>query len=229
MTADQLITYVIQNIEGGYYHPDMKSKLRGGENLGISGETMYGLDRANGAGSAVTNSDAGRKFWKLIDDNYGSHHGDTSYYGDMADGRKVPASVGAQLQEYTRTIIKSMFNDYAGRYLSPGAKSVIMSNPALQLQFLYACWNGPGHFQTFANLVNAAYANGTTAADALYQLVNDARRKKGGLFAIGADKLDAICEKYLGGVPGEEGGFGIAGWLLGGLAAFLLIKAISKK
>ena len=228
MTADQLITYVIHNIEGGYYHPDMKSKLRGGEKLGISGETMYGLDRANGAGSAVTNSDAGRKFWKLIDDNYGSHHGDTSYYGDMADGRKVPASVGAQLQEYTKTIIKTMFNDYAGRYLSPGAKSVIMSNPALQLQFLYACWNGPGHFQTFANLVNAAYANGTTAADALYQLVNDARRKKGGLFAIGADKLDAICEKYLGGVPSASSDGKWWLWLAAGLGLYLFFKPSKK-
>lgn len=228
MTADQLITYVIHNIEGGYYHPDMKSKLRGGENLGISGETMYGLDRANGAGSAVTNSDAGRKFWKLIDDNYSSHHGDTSYYGDMADGRKVPASVGAQLQEYTKTIIKTMFNDYAGRYLSAGAKSVIMSNPALQLQFLYACWNGPGHFQTFANLVNAAYANGTTAADALYQLVNDARRKKGGLFATGADKLDAICEKYLGGVPSASSGGKWWLWLAAGLGLYLFLKPSKK-
>lgn len=223
MTADTLITYIINNIEGGYYHPDMKDKLRGGEALGISGETMYGLDRKNGAGSAVTNSDAGQNFWRLIDANYGTHHADTTYYGDMADGRRVPAVVGSQLKAYTQTIIKTMFDDYAGRYLSPGAKAVIMSNPQLQLQFLYAVWNGPGHFQTFANLVNAAYANGTRAAGALYQLVSDARRKKGGLFAIGADKLDAICNKYLGGVPSSGGGSWWP-WLLGGFALYLILK-----
>lgn len=225
MTADQLITYIIQNIEGGYYHPDMKAKLKGGENLGASGETMYGMDRTNGAGSAVTDSTAGRAFWQLIDDNYGDHHGDTAYYNDMADGRRVPASVGAQLRQYTAEIIKSLFNDYAGRYLSAGAKAVILSNPALQLQFLYACWNGPKHFQTFANLVNAAYANGTTAAGALYQIVADARRQKGGLFAVGADKLDAICEKYLGGVPGSKSGSNWWPWLLGGFALYLLLKS----
>lgn len=224
MTADQLVTYIIQNIEGGYYHPDMKAKLKNGDALGISGETMYGLDRLNGAGSAVTDSTAGRNFWALVDANYGSHHGDTAYYGDMADGRRVPASVGAQLKQYTSEIIKSMFNDYAGRYLSPGAKAVIMSSPALQLQFLYAVWNGPGHFKTFANLVNAAYAGGTTAAAALYQLVADARRKKGGLFAIGADKLDAICDKYLGGVPSSGSGSWWP-WLLGGFALYLLLKS----
>ena len=228
---EDMVDLIIDNIEGGYYHPDMKDKLKGGEAMGISGETMYGLDRKNGAGSAVTDSTAGRNFWKLIDTYYGNHHGDTSYYGDKADGKRgISAAVGAQLRQYTREIIKAMFNDYAGRYLSNGAKAVIMSNPQLQLQFLYAVWNGPGHFQTFANLVNAAYSNGTRAAAALYNIVADARRKKGGLFAIGADKLDAICEKYLGGVPGEDGGgFGVAGWLLGGLAAFLLIKALTKK
>lgn len=224
-----MIDYIIDNIEGGYYHPDMKTaNPQKFAVMGISGETMFGLDRTNGAGSAVTNSDAGKKFWALIDQYYGNHHSDTSWYNDMADGKRVPADVGSQLREYTTQIISAMFNSYAGKYLSDGARAVIMSNPALQLQFLYAVWNGPAHFKTFADLVNAAYSNGTRAASALYQLVGDARRSKGGLFAIGADKLDKICEDYLGGVPGTTGG-DLWKWLLAGVGVFAIVKLISKK
>lgn len=223
-----LIDYIINNIEGGYYHPDMKeANPTKFAVMGISGETMYGLDRKNGAGSAVTNSDAGKKFWALIDQYYGNHHGDTSWYGDMADGKHVPALVGQQLRQYTHEIISQMYNSYAGKYLSDGAWSVIMSSPQLQLQFLYAVWNGPAHFKTFADLVNAAYSNGTRSAAALYQLVSDARRAKGGLFAIGADKLDKICEDYLGGVPGTTGGDWWK-WLLAGVGVFAFIKLLSK-
>lgn len=224
-----LIDYIIDNIEGGYYHPDMKdANPQKFSIMGISGETMYGLDRKNGAGSAVTESDAGRAFWKLIDTHYSDHHADTTWYNDMADGRRVPAAVGAQLRDYTRQIITSMFNSYAGKYLSPGAKAVIMSSPQLQLQFLYAVWNGPAHFKTFADLVNAAYANGTRAASALYKLVNNARRQKGGLFAIGADKLDQICRDYLGGVSGENEGSALK-WLLIAAAAIGVGYFIFKK
>ena len=222
-----LTDLIINNIEGGYYHPDMQTANPAKfAVMGISGETMYGLDRKNGAGSAVTNSDAGKKFWALMDQYYGAHHGDVSWYGDMADGKRVPASVGQQLRQYTHEIISQMYNTYAGKYLSDGAWSVIMNSPQLQLQFLYAVWNGPGHFKTFADLVNAAYANGTRAAAALYQLVSDARRAKGGLFAIGADKLDKICEDYLGGVPGTDGGWWK--WLLAGVGVFALVKILSK-
>lgn len=186
---------IIDDIEGGYYHPDMKSKLRNGERMLDSGETMFGLDRKNGAPRVTTDTADGVEFWKIIDKYYGNHHGDTAYYGDKANGKKsdIPASVGEELKRLACRIQLYSFNDYS-KYLSNAAKKIINKNPKLYLQFLYATWNGSGHFQDFAKAVNKAVASGNTNPDALYEIVQKARRAKGGLFAEGADKLDIIVK-----------------------------------
>lgn len=188
-TASLLINEIINRIEGGYYHPDMKAKLRGGENMLSSGETMFGIDRKNGGN--INTSAEGVAFWNLIDANYSDKHGNTAYYNDMADGKKIPANVGKQLRQYVEQIIMNLFNTNA-RFLSDGAKKIVLSSPELLLQFLYACWNGSGNFQKFANIVNAAYQNGERNAKKLYDLVQEARRSRGGLWKKGADKLDVI-------------------------------------
>lgn len=188
-TASLLINEIINRIEGGYYHPDMKAKLRGGENMLSSGETMFGIDRKNGGN--INSSAEGVAFWNLIDANYSDKHGNTAYYNDMADGKKIPANVGKQLRQYVEQIIMNLFNTNV-RFLSDGAKKIVLSSPELLLQFLYACWNGSGNFQKFANIVNAAYQNGERNAKQLYNLVQEARRSRGGLWKKGADKLDII-------------------------------------
>ena len=188
-TASLLINEIINRIEGGYYHPDMKAKLRGGENMLSSGETMFGIDRKNGGN--INTSAEGVAFWNLIDANYSDKHGNTAYYNDMADGKKIPANVGKQLRQYVEQIIMNLFNNNV-RFLSDGAKKIVLSSPELLLQFLYACWNGSGNFQKFANIVNAAYQNGERNAKQLYNLVQEARRSRGGLWKKGADKLDVI-------------------------------------
>ena len=206
----KIVDLIIDNIEGGYYHPDMKDKLRGGENLGISGETMFGIDRKNGAPQFTTKTPEAVKFWQVVDANFGTHHGDTSYYGDKADGsKKTPAAVGSQLREYVKSMIWDAYNDY-NVYLSDGAKKIVESDPKLFMQFLYAVWNGPGNFQRFANLVNAAYSNGERAAQAFFDIVQTARRNKGGLFAIGADKLDALAKQ----LPTSGGSSSFFPWLI---------------
>lgn len=206
----KIVDLIIDNIEGGYYHPDMKDKLRGGENLGISGETMFGIDRKNGAPQFTSKTPEAVKFWQVVDANFGTHHGDTSYYGDKADGnKKTPAAVGLQLREYVKSMIWDAYNDY-NVYLSDGAKKIVESDPKLFMQFLYAVWNGPGNFQRFANLVNAAYSNGERAAQAFFDIVQTARRNKGGLFAIGADKLDALAKQ----LPTSGGSSSFFPWLI---------------
>lgn len=222
----KIVDLIIDNIEGGYYHPDMKDKLRGGENLGISGETMFGIDRKHGAPQFTTKTPEAVAFWQVVDANFGTHHGDTSYYNDKADGRKkTPASVGTQLRSFVKKMILDAYDDY-NDYLSDGAKKIVESDPKLFMQFLYAVWNGPGNFQRFANLVNAAYSNGERAAQAFYDIVQTARRNKGGLFAVGADKLDALAKQ----LPQSGGGSSFFPWLIAGaLAALFLYSATSKK
>lgn len=218
MTKTYLINEIINRIEGGYYHPDMKSKLRGGENMGSSGETMFGIDRVNG-GNINTTAD-GVKFWEIVDANYSDKHGNTAYYNDMADGKKIPASVGQELRKYAENIILRLFEQNA-KFLSDGAKRIVFNDPALTLQFLYACWNGSGNFQKFANVMNAAYSNGERSAKAFYNLIQDSRRSRGGLWKTGADKLDLIVADF----PKISGGGGWLWWLLAAVGVLAVVKS----
>ncbi len=202
--AQQLAIIIINELEGGYYHPDMKSKLRGGEAMMDSGETMYGLDRKAGA-PATTVGTSQEAFWRIIDKYYGTHHGDTLYYNDKAEGRRpdIPAAVGVELKRHAANIIMQSFNKYSAK-LDPAAKEKILQDPALLLQFFYGVYNGPVAFNKFANVMNDAYSKGTRDAKKLYNLLQTERRKMGSgtygnkLYNIGADKIDNIIKKYYG-------------------------------
>lgn len=221
----KIVNLIIDNIEGGYYHPDMQSKLKGGEAMGISGETMFGIDRKNGAPQFTTKTPEAVAFWQLVDANYGTHHGDTSYYGDKADGtKKVAAPVGANLRRYVKAMILDAYDDY-DKYLSDGAKKIVENDPRLFMQFLYAVWNGPGNFQKFADVLNAAYSNGERSAQAFWNLVQEARRAKGGLFADGA----AILERIKHQLPESGSGSGGIWWLLGAMLVVGIYKLSNSK
>lgn len=234
---NELVNYIIKHIEGGYYHPDMKPNLINGYKMANSGETMFGIDRKGG--SDLINTAPGQQFWQIIDDYYKQHHADTAYYNDKADGRRIPANVGAKLRELAAKMMISRYNRYSQAYLSPGALQAIASDPRLQLQFLYACWNGEGDFQLFANIMNRAFANGTRDTGTLYNAINSTRRNmpngtanKKKLFADGANKLDYICKQYLGGVPSTPGNTNnkkIWLWIVGAAALWLLFSNNKKK
>lgn len=222
MTKKDLVISIIDNIEGGYYHPDMKSKLKNGERMGISGETMFGIDRKNG-GTDVTTSAAGIEFWNLVDAAYGTHHGDTSYYGDKADGKKIPATIGNRLRTLAANLILDRYSRYSA-VLSAQAKQIVERSPKLCLQFIYGCYNGQGNFNRFANVVNNAVAQGITDENTLFELVQESRRQKGGLIAEGADKLDIIASA----LPKSFSGGGnlkiFAALLAVGVVSYFLIK-----
>lgn len=215
MTLNDYLILIIDNLEGGYYHPDMQSKLRNGERLGNSGETMYGLDRKAGAGLFV--SGPGKEFWQVVDQYYGTHHGDASYYQDKADGKKsdIPATVGQRLKSLAAQTMLPKFTEYSDKYFTPEVKRLVNSYPALTFNFLYAVWNGEGNFKNFANAVNQAYNNGTTDPSQLYEIVQAKRRAKGdtyGIFAAGADIIDRIVES--GVLKPAQGGGSFLPWLI---------------
>ena len=182
---------IIDNIEGGYYNPSYyqqnPEKFAGYE---ISGETMYGLDRANG-GNTVNNSESGKKFWAIIDTAFKNGKNNLNYWGDKADGKKyVSAEVGKQLRPLAWDIIYSLFNTNA-KFLNDKALKAVLNDKKLLTQFIYACWNGSGHFKTFADIMNKAFAEGKSNAQ-IYDLIQQQRRKINRFFALGADKLDRV-------------------------------------
>ena len=66
--------------------------------------------------------------------------------------------------------------------------------------FIYACWNGPGWFQKFANDMDKAVASGITNTDELCKVALNSRTKEGlsvglppnGLIKKGGIKISAI-------------------------------------
>ena len=220
---------IINNIEGGYYHPNYKTlKPSTFEKMGISGETMYGLDRKNGAGSAVTTSAAGKKFWEIIDREFVAAKNDTKYWNDKADGTKyISASVGRQLRPLADEVTLLNYDRYANLYLGSNARKRIENSPALMLQFAYLTWNGPGHFQKCAKRVANCIADGFNDKQIYDNLQQYRRGLSNNLFAIGADKLDQLLPQVENYANGGNGGFvGVLFGLLafGGLIFFLAGK-----
>lgn len=223
--------YIIDNLEGGYYHPAMKPYLPNGDKMLDSGETMFGMDRTGG--SDIVNSEDGKDFWNLIDANYYTHHADRAYYNDMADGKRIAKSVGDELRRLATNMMKNRFDRYS-KSLLPGVYNLVINDPRLLLQFLYACWNGVGNFNTFAQVANNTYNSGKKDVGSIYNAINATRRNMPGataqkkeLFAKGANKIDLICDKYLGGVPTKKNNskiFWIIFAAIAGVTFYQLVK-----
>jgi len=74
-----------------------------------------------------------------------------------------------------------MKSDYDSntKFLSSDAKKEVESNKRLLFHFAYACWNGSGHFEDFANDINQAVSDGLTG-DELVDVAIDSRNRKFG-------------------------------------------------
>jgi len=176
MNVDQNLFFdatklVIENFEGGYYHPDML--LDGRLNptpaqidlLKYSGETMFGLDRHAGhslyyssprISSDVRNNlqyipnytyknSASKDFWTILDNAAANKLWKWNYKGGQFEG---------QLQTLAAKILYPVFIEYSDKYLSEAAKKVVYNNPKLLFHFIYAVWNGPVFFKKFAQQLN---------------------------------------------------------------------------
>lgn len=197
----QYTDYIIQNIEGGYYHPNMKaanpSKFAA---MGISGETLFGMDRLHG-GSLMT-SDAGKKFWALVDAQNASSKWAYNYIptGDL----------GAQLRSLACEMMYSQYTKLSATYLKD-VQSLVSASKELEVHFFYACWNGAGWFQHFAQELTAevqrqraliskgkqtAINYNLLIAQALYSRIYNYKGNR--LIANGGNKISAIWKKYFG-------------------------------
>lgn len=196
---------LIKNIEGGYYNPARHNTA----NMGASGETMFGMDRKNG-GSDITESEAGRKFWALVDAN--SAAWPWNYKGGQLEN---------ELKKLAAQMMFDRFTRYSNSYLSAAARQKVSQSKKLQLHFYYACWNGSGWFQTFAKAINNAVAAGITDISKLEDVAINSRLnssnsniKKGG--QIMKNKI----------WPELNGG---GGWVLWLLAAGASIYFLTRK
>jgi hypothetical protein len=175
-TLEELTSMMFEFVEGGYYHPvHAYTKFSAGDRAtyGSSGETMWGLDRYAGQ---TEKSDAGKAIWAELDKltGYGSYAATSrSTPTKKWDMKKYPLKAGGWTHCYvppgkSAKKIYAAAVDYAiGNYrtsLKANFKGkseiidLINSDNRMTFAWLRATWNGPGHFQKYANNFKKVYA-----------------------------------------------------------------------
>ena len=190
---ESIVKSVIDNLEGGYYHPNMRQKDPDKFSVyGRSGETMFGLDRFAGHGlfystprigkdpvSDLENiesdkyqykSNDAKEFWETIDSANAKDSWPWNYRGGQYENK---------LEELAGKIMRPEFESLFGQYLSRPAQEIVKRDPRLMYHFVYAAWNGSGWFKKFARDVSTAVSNGTTDPAILAKIAIDSRTKEG--------------------------------------------------
>lgn len=140
---------VIDNFEGGYYHPNMKRgfNTRSQKMLGDSGETLFGLDRKHG--SQLAKYPEWKEFWNIVDkDKVNNKH--LWRYNYRAGKLELI------LKELAAKIMYKWFNYLAGKYILISSMDEIANDDRLIIHFSYASWNGEGWFKRYATALNNA-------------------------------------------------------------------------
>lgn len=183
----KIVEAVIENLEGGYYHPDMLLDGRVKDSrYGNSGETMFGIDRK--AGGTINDTPEGQQFWAIIDNANARKQWSWNYMG---------GSLGPELKALVAKIIEPVYLRNQ-KYLTKEARDIVNSSSKLTFNFVYATWNGPGWFQTFATELNNLVKSGITDPEILAEKMVDMRRNSGNsLVAQGAKKIEKIMDTAL--------------------------------
>lgn len=171
---------VIEQLEGGYYHPDMLADGRVKDSRYVnSGETMFGIDRK--AGGNLNTTEAGKKFWSLID----SVNARKSWKWNFKGGELAP-----KLKELTAEIMRPHYESLAKKYLSKESQKLIENDNRLLFHFIYSSWNGAGWFKKFAEKFNKAVADGERNTDKLVNVAIESRVNSGNsLIKQGGEKI----------------------------------------
>jgi hypothetical protein len=176
---------VIDSLEGAYVNPSQLTNKREKRVFSKSGETMFGIDRKTGG--KLNTSDAGRKFWELIDANKKKNPEKwTRYY----DGGEIKG----QLQDLASQMMEPEFERLFKVHFSPKEQQIIKSDPRLFFHFAYATWNGPGWFRKFANSIKREIRQGNTDTNSLFNIAIDDRKDAGEIIGSKADKVKMAAQ-----------------------------------
>jgi peptidoglycan hydrolase-like protein with peptidoglycan-binding domain len=163
-----MVYVIINNIEGGYYHPNMKEKNPEKFRLfSSSTETMFGMDRYSGDWEKTS---AGKQFFSILDSEDAANK--WSYNYKLEDN----PTLAKKLKDLSADMINEKFEDYKNRYFSKESLSIVEGDAGLTFNFLYATYNGPLWFQKFANEINEEVSNGNTDPKSLLKVAINTRK-----------------------------------------------------
>lgn len=193
-TFKPIVKVVINKLEGGYFHPNMRTNNP--EKFGVyhrSGETYLGLDRFAGHdlfystkrkadnvladlsyiedNSYTYKNEASKQFWQSIDNADAKNKWSWNSF--------APQPLKNKLQNLAAEIIYSRFLTNWKNYLTEKSIKLIEKSPKLIFHFAYATWNGSGWFKKFAADINEATAGGETNISNLITIALNSRIKEG--------------------------------------------------
>lgn len=145
-TFVRLTGLVIDNLEGGYYHPRMKAKMSEADQkiMGDSGETMFGLDRKHGIQLSVYPE--WNLFWATVDKAQPPYW---KHYFRGGDKEK-------ELNKLASEIMYKWFCHLSTKYINEKGQQAIAQDERLMIHFSYASWNGEKWFERFSKILNGA-------------------------------------------------------------------------
>lgn len=163
-----LTQHVIDFLEGGYYHPSMKSKfnIKSQLLLGDSGETMFGLDRKHGA--QLARYPEWDIFWDVVDQGKAKRPFEWKYNAKNVKDADV-------LKDFAARIMYKWFSYLAGKYILISSMDEIANDDRLTIHFIYGAWNGIGWFERYAKALNAAIVKFPNQKEAIFQEAFKAR------------------------------------------------------
>jgi hypothetical protein len=172
---------VIDEFEGGYWNPKCGHSTKG---MGVSTETMFGLDRYNGS---IESSPEGKEFFRIID----KEKTDLGMQQFCKTWKHYYR--GGQLEDTLKTlaakIMKNQYDTNSKNYFTnPELKKRVEGNDSLLMHFSYACWNGPGYFKKFAKSLDDGIKSGKSDEELIKQAISD--RKSTNLY--NQDKVASV-------------------------------------
>ena len=181
---------VIDGLEGGYYHPDMKKNFneRSQRMLGDSGETMFGIDRKHG--QQLSKFAEWKTFWDLVDASKVKYANEWRY-------NKRGGILEGQLKKLTAAIMFKWFSYLSGKYILISSMDEIANDERLILHFSYGSWNGEGWFQRYSKALNNAVQNYEGDKEMIWQEAIKARtNSSNAVIRQQGDNLLAIVKKH---------------------------------
>ena len=170
---------IIDKFEGGYWNNDT-TKPRSQKCVNHpddpmydnSGETMFGIDRRSGQWD---NTPKGREFFEVIDnekDNYQNMEEFCQTWRWNYKGGPLQSELKSRAGDLMLTVYEN--NKYV---FTPEALEEVESNKRLLFHFAYACWNGSGVLQSFAEDINDAVESGLSG-DELVDVAIESRNNR---------------------------------------------------
>ena len=173
---------IIDKFEGGYWNNDT-TKPRSQKCVNHpddpmydnSGETMFGIDRRSGQWD---NTPKGREFFEVIDnekDNYQNMEEFCQTWRWTYNGGPLQSELKSRAGDLMLTVYEN--NKYV---FTPEALEEVESNKRLLFHFAYACWNGSGVFQSFAEDINDAVESGLSGDELVNVAIESRNNRYGG-------------------------------------------------